>query len=192
MHYPITAFPVIALLASVISSAVAHPLNLLHSHHAHHSHHHLHLRLPNFGTRAASRTQQPIGNNLPTAPIDISNVFVNITLTTHESSKPIYLLVPLHHSERASSVKPTPSVYHHPRTAKISNIRYGTSMEDSSRQFERAGDVTCYAHAAPIYDHKTLKRRARPHPFRQRDGETDLAAIEVKGPLSSFTCLLES
>ena len=192
MQHPITAFPVIALLATVISIAVAHPLNLLHSHHAHHSHHHRHLRLPKFGSRAVSRTQQPIGNNLLTTPIDVSNVFVNITLTTHENSIPIALLVPLHHSERASSGKPIPSVYQHPRTVKISKIRYGASPTEDSRQFERARDVTCYAHAVPINDHKTLKRQAQPQAFRQRDGETDLAAIEVKGPLSSFTCLLKS
>ncbi|KAL9047771.1 MAG: hypothetical protein Q9206_006481, partial [Seirophora lacunosa] len=72
---------VLIFLATLTSSAISHPLNLLHSHHHHHAHHHLHLRLP-FRSKAANPLQQPISgssNNPPTIPAaaapDISDIF---------------------------------------------------------------------------------------------------------------------
>lgn len=181
MQFSTTAFPAIAFLATILTTAVAHPLNLLHSHHTHHAHHHLHLRLPKLGPKAAPGLQQPLANNAPATTLDISNVFVNMTVTSPETSLPTSFLVPLRTSKQTPSVGPTTSTCHHPRTARISNIQYGTSMEQASQQFERAEDVVCYAQAKA---------------FRLRDGEIDLAGVagnlEEKEVVSGFTCLLES
>lgn len=184
MLFSITAFPVFAFLATILTTAIAQPLHLLHSHHTHHSHHHLRLRLPKLGSnavKASSALQHPLTNNAPVAALDISNVFINMTLTSSETSLPTSFLIPLRTSSQASSVEPTASTCHHPRTARISNIQYGTSMEQASRQFERAEEVVCFAQAKA---------------FRLSDGEIRLAEVggnlKKREVVSSFTCLLES
>ena len=203
MLFSSTAFPAITLLATIVSFTIAHPLNLLHSHHHHHSHHHLHLRLPKLGSNAANAVaalQRPLINNSPAPTVDISNVFVNMTLTSAENPVPISFLVPLHPSkpEPESSVEPTASTLHHPHTATISNIQYGTSTKATSPQFERSGDVVCYAHATATYNsNQKSKRRTsqqeRAKAFRQSHGEIDLveAGQNLAGVVSTFSCFLE-
>ncbi|KAL8907302.1 MAG: hypothetical protein Q9171_005921, partial [Xanthocarpia ochracea] len=198
MLFSSTAFPTITLLATIAPFTIAHPLNLLHSHHRHHSHHHLHLRLPKFGSNAAKAApalQHPLTNNSPAPTVDISNVFVNMTLTSAENPIPMSFLVPLHPSkpEPESSVEPTASTLHHPHTATISNIQYGTSTKATSQQFERPGDVVCYAHATATHNsnqksERRKSRQERAKAFRQSDGEIDLvkAGENLAGVVSTF------
>ncbi|KAL9008382.1 MAG: hypothetical protein Q9173_006485 [Seirophora scorigena] len=196
--------------ATLTSSAISHPLNLLHSHHHHHAHHHLHLRLP-FRSQAAKSLQQPIsGSNNPTtipAAPDISNIFVNLTIKTSSSatSPPSSFLIPLRAAASTSSPPHaqllTSPVFQHPRTAQISHIQHGVGPADSSRPFERAGDVACYAHttqqeasassssspskkrrnaavreeAAPQQQQQQQQRGKQLEPFRAADGEIDFA-----------------
>ncbi|KAL8702748.1 MAG: hypothetical protein Q9201_004070, partial [Fulgogasparrea decipioides] len=114
-----------------------------------------------------------------------------MTLTSSESSMPTSILVPL----RASSDKepdddiPTPSIFHHPNTALISNIQYGTAPKQTSRQFENPQEVVCYAHTSPLSNpdpsHAKSNRRSnrswknrkqsRLQGFRQSDGVIDFA-----------------
>ncbi|KAL8862702.1 MAG: hypothetical protein Q9178_001200 [Gyalolechia marmorata] len=197
MLFSSTAFPAITLLVTIVPFTSAHPLNLLHSHHHHHSHHHLHLRFPKFGSNAAKAApalQHPLTNNSPAPTVDISNVFVNMTLTSAENPNPISFLVPLH----PSKPEHTASTLHHPHTATISNIQYGTSSKATSPQFKRPGDVVCYAHATATHNsnHKSERRKShqeRAKAFRQSDGEIDLveAGENLAGVVSTFSCFLE-
>ncbi|KAL8707133.1 MAG: hypothetical protein Q9220_007780, partial [cf. Caloplaca sp. 1 TL-2023] len=181
------------VLATATLSTYAHPLNLLHSHHAHHAHHHLHLRFPfsSSATKASTpELQHPLTTTTNVAPNldDISNIFVNMTLTSSENANPTSVLIPLHSSATEKDLQSTtPSIFHHPRTARISNIQYGTATTVGvSRQFERPEDVECYAHGAePVVQQTKLQRRRksgqvlqqqqqqqqRGQPFRQSDGE---------------------
>ncbi|KAL8775129.1 MAG: hypothetical protein Q9209_000608 [Squamulea sp. 1 TL-2023] len=199
MLFSSIAYQAVALLAIIFPFTIAHPLNLLHSHHIHHSHHHLHLRLPNFGSNAAKAApgmQHPLANNNAATTFDISNVFVNMTVTSAENSHPLSFLIPLRPSEQASSVDPTASTFHHPQTSRISNIQYGTSAKQSSKQFERPEDVVCYAHAASTNNKsnpwKSQQEGAKG--FRQKDGVIDLKEVggHLRGIVSSFSCFLES
>ncbi len=203
MLFSSTAFPAITLLATIVPFTISHPLNLLHSHHHHHSHHHLHLRLPKFGSNAAKAVpalQRPLINSSPAPTVDTSNVFVNMTLTSAENPIPISFLVPLQPSKQQpeSSVEPTASTLHHPHTATISNIQYGTSTKATSQQFERPRDVVCYGHVAPPHNsnQKSKRRKSqqeRAKAFRQSDGEIDLVEVgkNLAGVVSTFSCFLE-
>ncbi|KAI4122394.1 MAG: hypothetical protein LQ338_005841 [Usnochroma carphineum] len=194
---------VLILLATLISFAISHPLNLLHSHHRHHTHHHTHLRLP-FSSHAAKsvpRLQHPISDQ--STPVhDISNVFVNMTVKSSESSAPSSFLIPLRRS--SPQVELTSSIFHHPRTARVSNIQYGTASEESSRQFEHAEDVACYAHTQPtssqLRRRDTQGKQPQPTklaPFGQSDGEINFAEAGGEwfvgdGQVSGFECVLKS
>ncbi|KAI4183604.1 MAG: hypothetical protein LQ346_006277 [Caloplaca aetnensis] len=191
------------LLATFISSAISHPLNLLHTHHHHRAHRHVHLRLPFLSdpAKSALQVQQPISGTASPA-LDITNVFVNMTTRESESSAPSSFMIPL----RASSpqVELTAAIFHHPRTARISNIQYGTSTKDQSRPFERAEEVTCYAHTQSTGPeaHGRNSQRTEPQttklePFRQSDGEINFADaggkwFAAEGQVTGFDCLLKS
>ncbi|KAL8760721.1 MAG: hypothetical protein Q9184_003101 [Pyrenodesmia sp. 2 TL-2023] len=185
------------LLATSISLGLSHPLNLMHSHHHHRAHRHLHLRLPFHSdpSRSALHVQHLISGTPPPA-LAISNVFVNMTIRSSESSAPSSFLIPLRTS--SPQVELTAAFFHHPRTARISNIQYGTDAKDSSRPFERSEEVSCYAHTQSIVlqsqgqDSQPTKLEA----FRQSDGEIKFAEaggkwFAAERQVSGFDCVLK-
>ncbi|KAL8897840.1 MAG: hypothetical protein Q9207_006994 [Kuettlingeria erythrocarpa] len=190
-------------LATFISSATSHPLKLLHSHHHHRAHRHVHLRLPFLAdpARSALQVQQPISGTASPV-LDIAKVFVNMTIRASESSAPSSFMIPL----RASSpeVELTAAIFHHPCAARISNIQYGTGTKDESRQFERSGEVICYAHTqnnGPQTPGRNLQRTepetTKLEPFHQSDGEINFADtagkwFAAKGQVTGFDCLLKA
>lgn len=185
------------LLATSISLGLSHPLNLMHSHHHHRAHRHLHLRLPFHSdpARSALQVQHPISGTVPPA-LDISNVFVNMTIRSSESSAPSSFLIPL----RASSpqVELTAAIFHHPRTARISNIQYGTDAKDSSRPFERSEEVACHAHIQSNVPQSQGRnwQQTKLESFRQSDGEISFAEaggkwFAAEGQVSGFDCVLK-
>ncbi len=190
------------LLTTLISSAISHPLNMLHSHHHHRAHRHVHLRLPFLAdpAKTALQVQQPIPGGTASPTLDITNVFVNMTIRESENSAPSSFMIPL----RASSpqVELTAAIFHHPRTARISNIQYGTGTKDESRPFERSEEVTCYAHTqnTGLQAHGQNLQRTRPQttklePFRQSDGEINFADaggkwFAAERQVTGFDCLL--
>ncbi|KAI4112838.1 MAG: hypothetical protein LQ345_006073 [Seirophora villosa] len=163
-------------------------------------------------------------NNPPTIPAaaaaapDISNIFVNLTVkTSSSSSAPSSFLIPLRATASTSSSPPhaqllTSPVFQHPRTAQISHIQHGVGPADSSRPFERAGDVACYAHTTPqeassssasskkrrnTAPQQQQQQRGKPlEPFRATDGEIDFAdaggrwSSAPAGLISGFECVL--
>ncbi|KAI4141434.1 MAG: hypothetical protein L6R39_005336 [Caloplaca ligustica] len=125
-----------------------------------------------------------------------------MTITTSESSAPSSFLIPLRPS--SPQVELTSSIFHHPRTARISNIQYGTGPKDSSREFELAEDVTCFAHTQPSPPQPKRRNTQQHQPariklegFRQRDGEVNFAEaggtwFAADGQISGFDCVLRS
>ena len=194
--------PLFIFLTILISKVLSHPLNLLHAHHHHHTHHHLHLRLPfrSSAAKAVPQLQNPLGNN-PVQILDLSNIFVNMTLRSSESSAPTSFLIPLRASSpQEDAVELTSPTFHHPRTARISNIQYGVAPRDSSEQFERSGDVVCSAHTrlpASRSERQNAQRGSQSLVFRESDGEVDFAEsggrwFVAEGMVSSFSCSLGS
>ncbi|KAL8645649.1 MAG: hypothetical protein Q9210_006588 [Variospora velana] len=196
------------LLATLISLAICHPLNLLHSHHHHHAHHHLHLRLPSFRSEAAKsapQLQQPISSGNPN--IDTSNVFINMTIKASITSVPASFLIPLRASTSPQQVEFASSVFQHPRTAKISHIQHGTGPADQSRRFQRAGDVACYPHTQATLSEKRRsdavgkkapqEKKSKLEPFRLVDGEVDFTEAAdgrwsaPEGSISGLECVLD-
>lgn len=193
------------LLCTTILQTLSHPLNLLHTHHHHHRHRR--LRLPLFSSQPAKDKQQEHFQQ-PLAPAqdpqslttdDISNVFVNLTLTlqhslSEEQKTVIHRLIPLNSSPQRGTfsfpfnqprersiadnkilVSNIPS---HVRSIKISGAQYGSASTDASRQFADIKDVTCYASSIP--QNKMSRRHVRSHQtgegdiaFRESDGELD-------------------
>ncbi|KAL8933401.1 MAG: hypothetical protein Q9211_005801, partial [Gyalolechia sp. 1 TL-2023] len=167
-------------LTALISLVSSHPLHVLHAHHHHHAHHHLHLRLPFSSStpKPGPELQRPLAND-PSPASDTSDVYVNMTVKSPESSAPTSFLLPLRPSNTLATVELTSSVFHHPRTAQISNLQYGVAPKESSRQFERSGDVVCYAHtqspASPQPQRGNEQKEQTPLAFRKSDGEIDFA-----------------
>lgn len=189
-------------LAALTSLVFSHPLHVLHAHHQHHAHHHLHLRLP-FGSstpKAAHELQHPLADDLHSA-LDVSDLFVNMTIKSLESSAPSSFLLPLHASDTKDTLELTSSIFHHPRTAEISNVQYGVASKESSRQYEESDDdVVCYAHIQlPTSQSKQRneQKEQKSVSFRQSDGEIDFAKeggkwFVAEGQVSSFSCSLHS
>lgn len=200
-------------LATLTSSAICHPLNLLHSHHRHHRrhpHHHLHLRLPSFRSEAAKsapQLQQPISSGTPN--IDTSNIYINMTIKTSITSAPASFLIPLRLSPSPQQAELASAVFQHPRTARISHIQHGTGPADQSRRFERAGDVACYPHTQATLSEKKRRsdaavgkkapqgKKSILEPFRVADGQVDFTQAAggrrsaPEGSISGFECVLD-
>ncbi|KAL8993649.1 MAG: hypothetical protein Q9188_007279, partial [Gyalolechia gomerana] len=101
-----------------------------------------------------------------------------MTLKSPESSAPTSFLLPLRASNTQDTIELTSSIFHHPRTARISNIQYGVAPKESSRQFERSEDVVCNAHAqlpASRSKQSNKHKEQQPLAFRKSDGEINFA-----------------